>query len=511
MYSQIEKKKAVDLYIKYDKQLSKTIKTLGYPSSRTTLREWYYEFRDGYEFRDKYTRNPKYTQEQKEKAVKYYFDHGSNATNTIAVLGYPCRVILKLWIDEKFPVQQKDCSYRKSLVEYTEEQKESAVKELLIRKKTVKNIADDIGVDRVTLYNWKNQQLGKEAAAIVKPRIDLPNDKESLEVEVKRLKEQIHILELEKDILEKTTDIIKKDPGINQEKLTNKEKTEVIDALKNKNKYKLNELLHFLKLPKSSYFYQEALLLKDDKYSQLRENITDIFNKNYKTYGYRRIYLALKNKGIVVSEKVIRNLMKQNGLIVYQPKQKKYSSYMGEISPEVENIIKRDFHSTEPNAKWLTDITEFHIPSGKVYLSPIIDCFDGIVVSWTIGTAPNASLVNTMLDDAIATLSKDDHPILHSDRGAHYRWPGWIKRMDDAKLMRSMSRKGCSPDNSACEGFFGRLKNEMFYCNSWLDVTIDNFIDQLDRYIRWYNEKRIKKSLGGMSPYEYRQKLGLVA
>lgn len=195
------------------------------------------------------------------------------------------------------------------MVEYTEEQKESAVKELLLREKTVKDIADDRGVDRVTLYNWKSQQLGKEAAAKVKPRIDLPNDKESLEMEVNRLKEQIHRLELEKDILEKTTDIIKKDPGINPKKLTNKEKTEVIDA----------------------------------------------------------------------------------------------------------------------------------------------------------------------------------------------------------KLIRSMSRKGCSPDNSACEGFFGRLKNEMFYCNSWLDVTIDSFINLLDRYIKWYNEKRIKKSLGGLSPYEYRQKLGLIA
>lgn len=288
-----------------------------------------------------------------------------------------------------------------------------------------------------------------------------------------------------------------------------KEKTEVIDALKNK--YKLNELLSFLKLPKSSYFYQKSQLVKGDKYAQLGEDITDIFNDNYKAYGYRRIYLALKNKGIIVSEKVIRKLMKQNNLIAYQPKQKKYSSYMGEISPEVDNIIQRDFHSTKPNIKWLTDITEFNIPAGKVYLSPIIDCFDGIVVSWTIGTSPNADLVNTMLDNAIATLNPGAHPIIHSDRGSHYRWPGWIKRMDDAKLVRSMSRKGCSPDNSACEGFFGRLKNEMFYCNSWLDVTIDNFINQLDRYIKWYNEKRIKNSLGGLSPYEYRQKLGIVA
>jgi transposase InsO family protein len=110
--------------------------------------------------------------------------------------------------------------------------------------------------------------------------------------------------------------------------------------------------------------------------------------------------------------------MKQNGLIVYQPKQKKYSSYMGEISPAVENIIQQDFHATEPNSKWLTDITEFHIPTGKVDLSPIIDCFDGLVVSWTIGTTPNAALVNTMLDNAIATLKADNHPIIQSDRGS---------------------------------------------------------------------------------------------
>lgn len=107
MYSREERKKAVDLYIQYDKQLSKTIKTLGYPSSRYTLRKWYYEFRDGCEFKDKVTRKQKYTEEQKEKAIKYYFDHGTNATNTIAALGYPSRTLLKAWIDEKISKQTK--------------------------------------------------------------------------------------------------------------------------------------------------------------------------------------------------------------------------------------------------------------------------------------------------------------------------------------------------------------------------------------------------------------------
>ena len=192
-------------------------------------------------------------------------------------------------------------------------------------------------------------------------------------------------------------------------------------------------------------------------------------------------------------------------------KRKKYSSYVGEITPAQPNLLNRNFKAEKPNEKWLTDITEFKIPVGKVYLSPLVDCYDGAIISWTIGTKPDSELVNTMLDTGIATLQDQEHPIIHSDRGAHYRWPGWIERMDQANLTRSMSKKGCSPDNSACEGFFGRLKIEMFYGRSWNNISIDQFIEQLNRYITWYSEKRIKMSLGGMSPLDYRRRLGLVA
>lgn len=99
---------------------------------------------------------------------------------------------------------------------------------------------------------------------------------------------------------------------------------------------------------------------------------------------------------------------------------------------------------------------------------------------------------------------------MHSDRGAHYRWPGWISLMESNGLRRSMSKKGCSPDNSACEGVFGRLKNEMFYNTEWIGVSISEFIDILNNYLLWYNEKKIKKSLEYLSPMEYRHSLGLV-
>ncbi|MFM9428747.1 transposase InsO family protein [Variovorax sp. GrIS 2.14] len=103
----------------------------------------------------------------------------------------------------------------------------------------------------------------------------------------------------------------------------------------------------------------------------------------------------------------------------------------------------------------------------------------------TIGTRPDAELVNTMLDAAIETIPADsERPVVHSDRGAHYRWPGWLSRIADAKLIRSMSRKGCSPDNAACEGFSGRLKTEMFYRRDWRATGIDQFTHALDSYIR---------------------------
>ncbi len=176
----------------------------------------------------------------------------------------------------------------------------------------------------------------------------------------------------------------------------------------------------------------------------------------------------------VISEKVVRRLMAEEQLVVKCTRRRRYNSYCGEIGPAPENLLARDFSSCRPNEKWLTDITEFQLPAGKVYLSPVIDCFDGQVVSWSIGTRPDATLVNTMLDEALDTLNEHYKPVIHSDRGGHYRWPGWLDRINTSGLIRSMSRKGCSSDNAACEGFFGRIKNEMFYGRNWADITLKN-------------------------------------
>ena len=241
------------------------------------------------------------------------------------------------------------------------------------------------------------------------------------------------------------------------------------------------------------------------------------------------VYLARKfeNTGICVEDLIsIGTIGLIKGINTFNPEKKiKLATYASRcIENEIlmylrrNNKVKLEVSIDEPlNVDWdgnellLSDISEFAIPAGKVYLSPIVDCFDGMLPSWTIGSSPDAALVNKMLDKAVEQLNENDHPIIHSDRGCHYRWPGWIERMDNAGLERSMSKKGCSPDNSACEGLFGRIKNEMFYSRDWGDTSVQQFIEILDEYLILYNDKRIKESLGYMSPREYRQSLELVA
>ena len=508
MYTYEERLRAVKLYIKNGFSAAATVRELGYPG-RKTLTLWYKEYQEAGELHKEFIKHPNFNREQIEGAVNHYLEHGRCIARTCRMLGYPSRHTLRGWIDEYAPGYRKASNSGGVVIQYSQEQKKVAVIDFCARKKSAEAVANAHGTNRTSLYKWKKELLGEERAGAMKrpDKTSLPDDRDALIAELSDLKEQVYRQQMELDVLKKAAEILKKDQGVDQKELTNREKSNLIDALREI--YPLNSLLEVINMPKSSYFYQRGAKGKGDKYSELRTEVRAVFNENNSRYGYRRVHAVMRSGGQRISEKVIRRIMQEESLIVPRKQKRKYSSYMGEISPAVENIVARDFHAEKPNAKWLTDLTEFHIPAGKVYLSPIIDCFDGLAVSWTIGTSPNAELVNDMLDGAISVLHDDEKPIVHSDRGCHYRWPGWISRIDEAGLTRSMSKKGCSPDNSACEGFFGSIKNEMFYFRSWDDITIEQFIDELDRYLKWYNEKRIKMSLGAMSPVEYRRSIGL--
>lgn len=510
MYSYEQRKKAVELYIKYGLNAATVIQKIGYPD-RHSLKSWYEEYCEKGHLHRKFANgrthvSSPYSEEQMRAAVSHYVKTGKRISSTIKALGYPkSPKTLSGWIEVYRPREKRVCRSGKAFVEYPKEVKEAAVFDFISGDSRPDEVAERHGVNRSTLYFWKNQLLGEDYE--VSKNQYTQEDVDSLKREADELRKEVRRLRLEKDVLEKAAEVLKKGKGISLDTLTNREKALVIDALRGR--HSLKNLLAVLDMAKSSYCYQ-SLAIKRDKYSETRLKIKEIFNESHKSYGYRRIHLEFKNKGMTLSEKVIIRLMKELGLKVSMKMIRKYNSYKGEITPAVANLVERDFHAENPNELWLTDITEFHIPAGKVYLSPIIDCYDGMAVAWTIGTSPSSELANSMLRTAIGTLN-GERPIVHSDRGFHYRTNSWISIMDEAGLTRSMSRKACSPDNAACEGFFGRLKNEMFYNRRWIGVSIDEFVRILDDYIHWYNEKRIKLSLGGLSPLDYRRKMGLTA
>lgn len=406
-----------------------------------------------------------YSKEQREKALALY-DKCHSVTKVMQSLGYPeSRAGLYLWLKQRNAPPKKKAE-RKQInnapnhpLHPSLETKLAILHRCFIEGENVQLVSEETGYSRASIYTWRRKYLSGGPARLMNSKDD-------------------------------PRGILKK--GISSS-------TNEISSLKQQ----------MVEMPKSSYYYQKARSDRIDRYQELRKSINSAYYDNRACYGYRRIHAVLKKNGFTVSEKIVRRLMREEGLFLRIKSRQKYSSYKGEISPEVPNLVQRDFHAECPNQKWLTDITEFAIPAVKVYLSSIADCFDGILPAWTISTAPNAALVNEMLDKAIATLSKEEYPLIHSDRGCHYRWPGWIERMNRAGLKRSMSKKGCSPDNSACEGLFGRLKNEMFYSRKWENITLPEFMSILNDYLVWYNEKRIKVSLSNMSPLEYRRSLGI--
>ena len=446
------------------------------------------------------------------------YEETRSVTETIRVLGYPGRQTLYQWIREQNQPQKVKSTYRGENTPAHPRHPPASMKLEVLHRcfelgEDVKSVSDEIGYSRASIYIWRRKYLRKGTIALMNPG-DNPRGKlvpgtASSSEDINDLKGQVHDMQMQIDILKETINVLKKDPGVDQTALRNREKAVIIGALKDK--FSLPNLLSALHFSRASYYYQQKAAKRQDKYGSVKEKIQAVFEENHRRYGYRRIHAALRKEGFRLSEKVIRRLMKQTELQVIAKKKRAYSSYQGEITPAVPNVLQRNFHADLPNQKWLTDITEFAIPAGKVYLSPIIDCFDGMPVCWSIGTSPNAEITCGMLDDAIFHLKDGEHPVVHTDRGCHYRWPGWISRMGKAYLQRSMSKKGCSPDNSACEGFFGRMKNEMFYGLSWMGVSIEAFIQIIDDYMVWYRDRRIKISLGGMSPQEYRQNLGLEA
>lgn len=271
---------------------------------------------------------------------------------------------------------------------------------------------------------------------------------------------------------------------------------------------KLKIWLKIANLPKSSFYeWVEKLKIVNTEELKLINIIKNIFEESNETYGYRRITIALKQKGFKVNHKRVYRIMRANNLkcIKFSRRSRGYSSFKGEVGRIAENKLNRQFQVTAPNRVWVTDVTEFkiHGRNQKLYLSPIMDLFNSEIISFNLSTAPTVKFTTDALDNALRSLPKKHQLTIHSDQGFHYQHAQWVKRLKNRSIEQSMSRRGNCIDNSLMENFFGLLKQEMYYGEKF--TSIEQLKKKITDYINWYNNKRIKEKLNGLSPIEYRQ------
>ncbi|CJY64428.1 IS3-Spn1%2C transposase [Streptococcus pseudopneumoniae] len=282
-------------------------------------------------------------------------------------------------------------------------------------------------------------------------------------------------------------------------------KTEIVQELMTE--FSLDLLLKAIKLARSTYYYHLKQLDKPDKYQELKAEIQSIFIEHKGNYGYRRIYLELRNRGYLVNHKRVQGLMKVLNLQAKMRQKRKYSSHKGDVGKKAENLIQRQFESSKTMEKCYTDVTEFAIPAStqKLYLSPVLDGFNSEIIAYNLSTSPNLEQVKTMLEQAF-TEKHYENTILHSDQGWQYQHDSYHRFLESKGIQASMSRKGNSPDNGMMESFFGILKSEMFYGYEKSFQSLKQLEQAIVDYIDYYNNKRIKVKLKGLSPVQYRTK-----
>ncbi len=268
-----------------------------------------------------------------------------------------------------------------------------------------------------------------------------------------------------------------------------------------RHKYDLELLLNCMNMARSSYYYYEKRSQLNDKYQDIKNLIKQIYNHHKGRLGYRRITLLIRQKGIIINHKTVLRLMKILGLKSLI-RLKKYKSYKGEQGKIAPNILQRNFKATQPNQKWATDVTEFNISGNKLYLSPIIDLFNGEIISYELTEKPNFNQIANMLKKSFKTIPNNTNLILHSDQGWQYQMKQYQILLKEKGLIQSMSRKGNCLDNAVIENFFGILKSELFYIMKFKDIN--HLKIEIKEYIKYYNNERIKLNLNGMSPIQYR-------
>lgn len=270
------------------------------------------------------------------------------------------------------------------------------------------------------------------------------------------------------------------------------------------------------KFPKATYMYWQKRFDRENPNAGLEKTITEIFEENDGNYEYRRIQLALKERGLTVNQKKVRRIMRKLGLkgMKFTRKSRKYSSYKGTVGQIAKNRLHRRFQTSVPHQKITTDTSEFKyyerdaqgkIQIKKLYLNPFLDLFNGEILSYSISESPSMKPILEAQKEAIArTADCPYRRTFHSDQGWAYQMKQYRKLLIKEKIFQSMSRKGNCLDNSLMENFFGLLKQEMYHGVEY--TSLDSLKQTLEKWISYYNHQRIKIKLG-CSPVQYRQRM----
>ena len=266
-------------------------------------------------------------------------------------------------------------------------------------------------------------------------------------------------------------------------------------------KYPLELLLELFKIPRSNFYYHIKNSAVASKYKDAQKQIRQVYDRHKGRFGYRRVTMAIRKMGSNLNHKTVFKLMKAMELKSLV-RLKRYRSYKGQTGKVAPNILNRDFKSEKPSQKWATDVSEFRVKDKKLFLSPIIDLFNGEIISYSLSESANFKQVTQMLKTAFKKINKPENLVLHSDQGWQYQMSEYQKMLKSKGITQSMSRKGNCLDNAVIENFFGTIKSELFYLNKY--QNINELKEDIKEYINYYNNDRIRLNLNGMSPAQYR-------
>lgn len=351
-----------------------------------------------------------------------------------------------------------------------------------------------------TVSSWVRKAAG---SANMAPKGAMAMDAGAMEEKIAELESELAESRMQLDALRE----LMRDPKAGDpENLSNSQKAELGERLRRGYGYLLRDVLTLLRISKSSYEYaRHANERRERRALEVSARVRHAFEASQRRYGYRRVRASIRSGAdglppMEVSEREVRRAMREGGMVPVRTRTRRHwSSYAGEPDERPANAPLRedgthDFTAPEPDRLVVTDVTEFKVAGGeKVYLSPVIDCFDGAPVAWSISGHPDSSLTDSSLLAYAARLPEGHPPVVgHSDGGGTYRSHSWRLICERNGIIRSMSRKGCCPDNARMEGFFGALKEEFYNGRDWSQTSPEEFAEMLDAYIRWYRDGRLK-------------------